>query len=216
MLAFFIGNPGTSTTAEKVVTFYSLNDSDGLPIPLSFPTIWKLILSVSLLVILILGTRMRVGIICYINSPESKLGAINYLIWIDEINGVFLGISIVVRILFILSPYPIISLLGNNFCLITEFFATIYITGTTFWGCYIAVFRVLFIKGQTWLKNWIGVGNLLWLMLTIGVLENIVITVLSLYVDEESIVKRFCNHLSIKDFEILEDYKVSKKINNKN
>jgi hypothetical protein len=208
MVTLFIGYPGTSSTAENYVNFHSLDDYDGLPIPLNFPTIWKLILSILLLVILVLGTRMRVAIISYINSPESTLGAINYLIWIDEINGALLGISIVVRIVFILYPYPISSQLGSYFCGVTEFIATAYIMGMTTWGCYIALFRVLFIKVHAWLKNCIGVGNFLWLLLTVGVLQNIVITALALYADDESIVKRFCNHLSIKDLEILDDYQV--------
>jgi hypothetical protein len=210
MIRFFNGNSQTNSSAENVVNFDMLDDSNGLPFPLSLPMIWKLILSSTLLLILLQGTRMRFGIICYINSPESALGAINYLIWIDEINGVLLGISIAIRIMFILSPYPISHLLGSDFCLVTEFVAISYIIGMTTWGCYIAFFRVLYIKAHTWLKNGIGVGNLLWLLLTIGVLQTILIGIMSVYADDESIVKRFCNHLSIKDIKIMEDYQVRK------
>jgi hypothetical protein len=39
---------------------------------------------------LVQGSRLRLVIISYINSPESNLGPINRLIWIDQINGVFL------------------------------------------------------------------------------------------------------------------------------
>ena len=209
MTTFLTSNIQTNITA---VNFYPLDDSNGLPFPLNLQTIWKLILSISLLLTLIQGTRIRVGIICYINSPESTLGAINYLIWIDEINGVLLGFSIATRILFVLSPCPISYLLGSDFCRVIEFVATVYIMGMTTWGSYIALFRVLFIKAQTWLKKGIGVGNLLWLLLTLGVLQNILIGVISLYADDESIVKRFCNPLSIEDIEIMDNYKVRIKL----
>jgi hypothetical protein len=210
MIRFFTDNSQTNSSAENVVNFDLLDDPYGLPFPLNLPITWKLILSSSLLLILIQGTRMRFGIFRYINSPESALGPINYLIWIDEINGVFLGISIAIRIMFILSPYPIGQLIGSDFCLVTEYVATSYIIGMTTWGCYIAFFRVLFIKAHTWLKNGIGVVNLLWLLLTIGVLQTILIGIITVYADDESIVKRFCNHLSIIDIKIMEDYQVRK------
>ena len=38
--------------------------------------------------------RFRSIIFSYLRSPETKMGVINYLIWLDQVNGVFLGVAL--------------------------------------------------------------------------------------------------------------------------
>ena len=197
-----------SATSQEIILFSPLIDSEGLPFPLYLPPILKILLSISLLVALVQGTRLRAIIIAYIISPETKLGPINYLIWVDEMNGVFLGVSIAIRIIFILCPYPVNDLLGSDFCKFAEFIGILYIGGMSTWGCYIAVLRVLFIKAQMWLQDTIGVTLLLQMLLLLGLVMNLSAGLLFLHFDEDSITKKFCNHLSVSDFKILEEYQV--------
>ena len=99
------------STFESLRPFHPFIDSDGLPFPLYVNGYWKATISIVLLFTLIEGTRLRIVILSYLSSPETKLGSVNYLIWIDQINGFFLGYTIIARIMFIVSPYPASDLL---------------------------------------------------------------------------------------------------------
>ena len=78
-----------------------------------------------------------------------RLGPINSLIWIDQLNGLNLAYCLLTRMAFIVSPVPLSSLLGQNFCKFSCFVAYLYITGSFVWSCFIAVYRVLYIKSHT-------------------------------------------------------------------
>jgi hypothetical protein len=80
---------------SKIIKFSPLSNDDGLPFPLYLHTAWKIILVLSLLFTFIEGLRLRKVIVSFVVSPESKLGPINYVILVDEINGLLLGISII-------------------------------------------------------------------------------------------------------------------------
>jgi hypothetical protein len=207
-MSHFFDYTNLSTVGGIVVNFTQLSDTEGLPFPLYLHFVWKLILSISLLVVLIQGTRLRAIIVSCILSPETKIGSINYLIWVDELNGILLGVSIAIRILFLLSPHPVNTFLGNDFCKLAEFTASVYIGGASTWGCYIAFFRVLFIKTQAWLKDEIGEKTLLHLMLCVGTLLNFSGGAIFVLIDDKIITKKFCYHLSVNDFKIFEDYQV--------
>ena len=77
-----------------------------------------------------------------------RLGPINSLIWIDQLNGLKLAYCLLTRMAFIVSPVPLSSLLGQNFCKLSCFVAYLYITGSFVWSCFIAVYRVLYIKSH--------------------------------------------------------------------
>ena len=127
-MSFFFDYFSTNLSINGgIVNFSQLSDSDGLPFPLYLHPVWRFVLAISLLIVLNQGTRLRAIIISYITSPETKIGPINYLIWVDELNGILLGLSIAIRIGFLLSPYPVGSLLGNDFCKFAEFTASVYI-----------------------------------------------------------------------------------------
>ena len=195
--------------ASAQINFSPFSDQDGLPFPLYLHPIWKIIFSLTLLFTLIEGTRLRKIIIDFISSPESKLGPINYLIWVDQINSFFLGINLLFRVVFFLSPEPIGILIGREVCDFTEFSILIYLAGSSIWGSYIALFRVMFIRAQTWLTNSIGIKNLLWLLLSIGTGQIFYFAIVTLFVDEESYAKKVCHHLSFDDVIIMQEYRVN-------
>ena len=101
-------------------------------------------------------------------SPETKLGPINYLIVMDQINGLFLAVSIVMRITFIASPMPMSSVAGHYFCNVANLAGAVYIGGSYIWSSYIALFRVLFIKAKDLFGVDLEVNSFLLGMLTTG------------------------------------------------
>jgi len=158
----------SQTDISKILNFTPLSESEGLPFPLYLHLLWRTLLVLSLLFTLIEGLKLRKVIVDFIISPESKLGPINYLILVDLINSLFLGVSIIFQITAYLCPVPLSIFLGNKFCNLIQFIGAIYIGGSCIWGSFIALFRVLYIKAQNWLTNSVGVPRLLIIMLTFG------------------------------------------------
>ena len=169
----------------------------------------------SLVLTLILGARLRTVIFDFIKSPETKLGPINSLILIDQINSMFLATSIVMRITFILSPMAMHTVLGEEYCNVANFVGALYIGGSYVWSSYIALFRVLYIKAQNWLKLNIGIRNLLSLMIVAGIAQLVPFAFLLLLHDNENSTRKMCFHLSDSDLEIIDSYQVNNLQNNK-
>ena len=200
----------TLITAEQNFNISSFhNNYDDLPFPMYLNSFWKIVIVISLLITLNEGTRLRAIIIQYIRAPETKLGPINYLICLDQLDGLFLAILILIRILFILSPVPVSQIFGSNFCYLTEFIGGLVLGGTVYWSCCIAVFRVIFVKAQNWLQNKIGVKNLLTFMVGFGVCQLLVFGYLLVQFDDESSLRKSCFHQSNFNSQILIDAQVS-------
>ena len=195
-------------TNKEFINFTILNDQEGLPFPLYLNNHWKIVIVASLLIIIIQGTRLRKVIISYIKSPEAKLGPINYLILVDQINGIPPAFVIIMRIVFILSPISGFDLLGPFACALTEFVAAVYLGAALYWNCSIAVFRVLFIKAQKWLNKTVGIKTMLVTMLLFGFVLIFTFALLTVTYDKTSSIKKMCFHLSEADMEIMEAYKV--------
>ena len=135
------------------VKFVPLSDDLGLPFPLYLNSFWNIVLVVLYLITLYKGTKLRVIIISYINSPESNLGPINYLIWVDQINSCILSLSILGRILYMVLPFPLTEVAPLEVCQFFTFVGLYHMGGTYMWGTCIAVFRVLFVTAQSCLKK---------------------------------------------------------------
>ena len=69
---------------NETISFETFDDSIGLPFPLNKDPIWRLLLASILLIVLMFGTVLRRQIVQYLRSPDSKLGPINVLIWMDQ------------------------------------------------------------------------------------------------------------------------------------
>ena len=78
-------------------------------------------------------------------------------------------------IFFLVSPIPSVSLAGPGFCQSVIFLRFVHFGGTYMWGTWIALFRVLCVTSQNFLKEKIGVGNLLVVMVTTGISEVIIL-----------------------------------------
>ena len=70
---------------SNILTFNPLDAEEGLPFPLYLDESWKWLITISLIFTIMEGTRLRIVVIKYLNSPEAKLGPINYLITIDQV-----------------------------------------------------------------------------------------------------------------------------------
>ncbi len=191
------------------VKFLPLPDNLGLPFPLYLNNYWRYFIAISLAITLIQGAKLRKIIILFICSPETKVGPINTLILMDQINGLVLAAGIIMRVTFILSPVPMCSVVGTWYCWLANFTGNGYIAGSYIWGCYIALFRVLYIKAQDWLKNKIGIENLLLNMLIAGISQVLLFAISLALTDNENSTKKMCAHLSDQDLDILDGYKVN-------
>ena len=80
-----------SDEQNGLISFTPVPDIEGLSFPLYLHPVLKIILALSMVLVLVQGSKLRGSIISYLKSPESKLGSINRLIWIDQLNGMFLG-----------------------------------------------------------------------------------------------------------------------------
>ena len=197
------------TNISKIVNFSPLSERKGLPFPLYLNFIWRALLVLSFLLTLTEGAQLRKVIVNFVISPESKLGPINYMILVDQINGLFLGVNIIFQIVVIICPVPLSIVLGAEFCDFLKFVSSVYPGGSCIWGCFIALFRVLFIKGQHCLTESVGVRHLLFIMLIYGSLQIVLFAATSFQLDGESLSKKLCYHLSLNDLTIIQDYQVS-------
>jgi hypothetical protein len=203
-----VNNVENQMSNRTVIHFLPLSDSDGLPFPLNLYFHWRIILAFLFLVVLLKGAKLRLTIVSFIKSPETKLGPINYLILMDQINGLFLALNIIFRIGFVLSPEPMSKLLGIELCYLANFSGAIYIGGGCIWSCYIALFRVVFIKGQTFLKKIISIKSLLHFLIFFGGIQIVVFAISFLILDDKNSTMKMCTHSSNMDIEIMEAYRV--------
>jgi hypothetical protein len=147
-------------------------------------------------------------IISFVTSPESKLGPMNVLILIDQLNGFLLGYITLTRMIFIVSPMPISSILGEKFCQWNTFPGSTYIVGTNSWGVCVAAFRVLYVKAQSFLTTKIGISRILKLVIFLGLVEGFSFSLIIVTLDDEVPVMQMCNHQSSLDVETMRAYKV--------
>jgi hypothetical protein len=73
------------------------------------------------------------------------------------------------------------------------------LTGSFIWTCAIAVYRILCIKAQTWVKEKIGEKSLLAIFVVFGLFLQFSLTfILFVFDDQVSIQKSFCDCRSYK------------------
>jgi hypothetical protein len=98
--------------------------------------------------------------------------------------------------------------LGDEFCDFVQIVGKIYLGGSCIWGCFIALFRVLFIKAQSWLTKSVGVKQLLIILLSFGALHIFLFAGVTFKIDNESLTKKLCYHISLNDLAVIQDYQV--------
>jgi hypothetical protein len=89
-----------------------------------------------------------------------------------------------------------------------HFNINIHNVGNISWSCLIAIYRVLYLKAQTWVKFQIGENRLLLLFIILGLSVTLSFGFLLVVIDEESITLKFCNHHDYTYLDILNYHKV--------
>jgi hypothetical protein len=151
---FFIHNNDESFAAKlKPFSF-----ADSLPFPLNAHFRAKLIILGYLICNFTLGCVLRVKIWKYIKSVDIKKNPINYLMWNDQMNGVFLGLNILYTSTVLFLPFPLSNFIGDEACNWADIIGIVYLEGQTVWSCFMAIYRVSFIRYQRFVKT-IGDSN---------------------------------------------------------
>ena len=100
------------------------------------------------------------------------------------------------------------SLFGSSFCNVVPLAGCINLTGYIIWSSLVAIYRILYIKAQNWVKYRVGERRLLRYFIVLGLLLQTVLSIVIYYFDDESLVSKACNHFSAEDVEILQQYHV--------
>ena len=183
-------------------------ESDSLPFPLNLNIFCRWIISALLVAIFVQGMRLRLKIVSYIRSPDTKLNETNILFCLDQANGLFLAIMISCAIIFLLLTEPAAKVIDPKLCYLNGASQGMYLSGTFIWRCCIAIYRVLFIKGHKWLTDKIGMNSLLTLMIAVGLVLMTGFSMVSVTSDPYSYSKRICNHWSDNAVDIIKTYQV--------
>ena len=128
-------------TYSSVSRFAPFSERLGLPTPLNQTSGVKILIVSLLIWDLLLGFYIRRKIINYLQSRDSKQNPINYFFWIDQVNGIFLGLNIIFTLVTILTPFPVSDIVGFEACNWVDVIGCIYLTGSTFWSFNIAMLR---------------------------------------------------------------------------
>jgi hypothetical protein len=199
---------------NKTLAFTPFTQEYGLPFPLYLPFQWKLAISVSLLFSVLMGLKFRLIIFSYLRSPENSSGPINYLIWVDEVNGLIYSVVVVVRIALIHSAVPLNTIFGNNFGRIVGFISCCYNGAGCIWSFLIALYRIIFIMAQNWCFKTIGAKTFVKALVWFGALQAVLLSYFFNEFDTKGSIPKSSFHLSTSDMDILISYEVIIKIIN--
>ena len=128
-------------TTTAIFNFEQFPDSAGYPVPLNQTLTTRVVVFLLLSINLALGLKIRAKVIKNLQSADLRKSPINYFFWLDQINGGFLGLSIIFTLLVILLPFPISNIIGFELCNWADLFGSFYLSGSSFWSCGIALLR---------------------------------------------------------------------------
>ena len=83
-----------------------------------------------------------------------------------------------------------------------------YLAGANVWSSLIALYRILYIKAQTWVRLHFGDETFLKILLVSGVTLSFVISCLLSSFDHEGVNIKLCTRLSSESIDILQTIKV--------
>lgn len=194
-----------SVTANETFLIDNSNFVSVMPFPLNESWHFNSFILIVMLIIFWKGFKLRFLMIRYLMSPECK-GAINVLIWADQLNGIFLALGILLKLVTLISPVPLATLLGDGFCDLAGLAICLYAAGAGSWSCAIALYRVVTLKCSAFIneKTLIKVLFLASLAINFGFGPYLALN------GEISLHGKLCFHYSDTYNEILEVYRVSK------
>ena len=195
---------GFSNSPNETIKLSLSSFDDDLPFPLSEPWYLQVLILILMLATFCQGLKFRSLIIGYLMSPECK-GPINVLIWADQMNGIFLGLGILLKMVIILSPFPLAEVIGEGVCDWTSLLIGLYVAGAAAWSCAIAVFRVIVLKGSTLIKE----GKLLKILCFFSLGIHFGFGGLISGYNNKNVTRKMCLHYSDKKIESIEAYQVT-------
>ena len=119
-----------------------LDKNKTLTFPLTMNLYLRFIMATGFIFIFVWGILLRKNIFGYLKCPETKLGAINLLIWMDQLNGMCLALSIVLRCIAICTTIPLVDIIGSTCCELIAVPVSIYLCGACVWSAFIGFYRL--------------------------------------------------------------------------
>ena len=105
------------TETENTESFVFNSDNGSLPpFPFNLSYSTRIFISILMALVLVGGLHYRMLIFRYLVQPSTNKGPINLLIWIDQLNGLFLAINTIGRIIAFMLPFPMSQLTWETFC----------------------------------------------------------------------------------------------------
>ena len=187
--------------SANCLSFKVNSDKSFLPFPISQDLFWRLLVSALLVAIFIQGCKKRLLIAAYLRSPEIQLNPSNVFFSLEQVNGVFLALGILFRISFNVLPVPLSDLADPRVCVFAELMSGFYISGTIVWRCYMAIFKLLCVKGHKWVKN--RVRRFPVMEVAIGLSKMVLFSIVIIKGDKDNHVRRSCYHKLTDDLELL-------------
>ena len=118
---------GNSSLALLSLKF--MDTIESRPFPMNLGSLLKSLISMTLLLVLFFGLKLRLKIFKYLASDEAKMKPINVLICIDQLNGLLQGISIIFKVVAFNLEIPLSNVLGATFCEWVDLPASFYLIG---------------------------------------------------------------------------------------
>ena len=176
---------------------------------LNFPYPWRVVWGIYIIAIIIGGLACRVIILNYLRVVDIKSTPINWLIWFQQLSGTISGMfNLPMAALTLLYENSLGSLFGSTFCDWLPLGGCLSLSGYVQWSCLVAIFRVLYIKAQTWVKYRVGEKRLLVYFILAGMMGQFCLAGVMFYHDDESVTGKACNHFSAQDLQIFLEYQV--------
>lgn len=102
---------------SDILESFIFKSNDSLPpFPFNLSYTTRIYISLSMALVLASGLHYRMLIFRFLVLPGTNKGPINTLIWIDQLNGLFLVVNTVGRIIALILPFPMSRLTGESFC----------------------------------------------------------------------------------------------------
>jgi len=183
------------------------NNTDD-PFPIGLPPWGKIFISAIFLCSILFGLKYRLIMVQYLLKPDKKFTPINYFIAVNQLNGIMALTVMIFLMLKLIFPYPFSSIFGTSFCQWVHAPASIYILGLGVWSFTIALYRVVFIYCQTWVKAFMGEALFFRSVFCAEIVMWVGLSTLVVIVEQFNTFGRICLHYSQSDLEIFSDYQV--------
>ena len=112
-----------------ILNLHFTQEIENLPFPMNLDRLHKMLITLTFMLVLVFGVKLRVRVFKYLTSDEVKMGPINVLIWLDQLNGLLLGLSILLKVLMMNLDSPLSDWVGSGFCEWIDLPGSIYLVG---------------------------------------------------------------------------------------